>query len=1115
MSLPSQSIPISFFKGINTKSDDKNSIPGDLLVCENGVFTKTGKISKRNGFTSLSRSAINGNVASGLALSSYNDELVLFTGRDVLGYSVTEQEWINRGVDYSLESNLRSIVNNNSKQQNPEMKNAFGLEVYAWEDSNNGVKYSVVDANNQSVLVANGLVDTFGFRPKVVVWNGKIWILYSTNNIIFARSIDPAAPFIISDPNALITDLNTFSPQFDALVVTTSGDEPVETVIIGYSQLTSGDNTAGLAYVFDIGDVTIYSYNHDATNSVGLFTSGGNALWFIVAGANQFWVAGVRDFIGTTELNTGFVVKTGTFRRCMGYENTQSGLINLIYENDQDVGNFGFGDVIFKSSVSINSLIFNTNIFMRGVGLYSKFFTFNNNYFFVVSTNSELQATYILVNEFGQIVDRTNINNGGGNKNNSNDGFRVGVCTDTVNPNNGIFQIPFQFKTSIESNGGTTFLPTGINVDEFNFNATNVFSNVFTSGNLNVCGGVFKNYDGVNYVENNFLQYPEGFFCDGSVFNITITIPGAFGIAQSADINTFAGYRIASGAYFTFDSIGQHYYLWFRVDGVGIDPSPGGAGVVVDINSSDTPNTVGIKIAKAFPKSDFDAFSDESSIFVTNKITGSVPIPTVGTMNFGNITAGTRLYNVIYSWVDNNGIIQRSSTAIPVSTTISATGNISIIVPTLRVTEKNDVRIDIYRTENLGSTIFYRVSPIDTGVANDKSVDWVSFIDTASDESILSNDLLYTTGGVLDNTAPPASTMVALYKNRVFINSEDDKNLLWFSKYVFEGIPVQFSEFLTFKCDPRGGEITALGVLDDKLIIFKETSMFVLVGNGPTDTGDSNDYDQGATLISTDIGCSEAKSVVVTPEGLMFKSHKGIYLLNRGLQTTYIGSYVEDFNHLTVTSAVLSPNNNQVRFTTSDGAMLVYDYFVQQWATFTGLEATDAHFVGDIYYLLKSNGIVYQEDQNIYTDNGNAIKLKLKTGWITLAGIQGFQRVVRVSFLGSYLGPHILKTSFAYDYGNSPKAFTQINATTLIGDNQPWGSEATWGKIGTVWGGSFIGYDFRIHLTYQKCEAIQIIIEDIQEDNFNQAYDISNIALEVKIKQGNKKLSTSQSFGNG
>lgn len=1121
MALPKQTVPISFFKGIDTKTDNKNSVPGELLIAENAVFTNPGKIKKRNGFTSLPTTSGSGNISVGKAISSYNNEPVVFTDNQVFGYSDTEQAWTNRGIDYSLSSSTKSIVNNNSEQKNPEVCIAEGLEVYVWEDSSGGIRYSVIDGSNGSVLVANALIDFFGYRPKIVFWNGNFQITYISTNQIYIRNIDPAKVFIVSKPylyasTSIINHLDPTGPQYDVAV----ND--------GYNQFYIANSFSG-ATVISVVEFTGTNYDaltyvamgSESELSLGIFIDSSSFVWVLCGSASTgFNIGGV--FLEDLESIVSVIVlqkNTVNVLRCMGYQNDSSGNIVIIYEVEQ-MDSFDSGNIIYKAlvgPVETGGRLFSNTVFKRGLGLYSKPFNISGDYFFELTYDTPLQATYYLFDESGVVINRTNVNNGGGNKNNSNDGFNCGMCTNIQISSGGRFVIPFQFKTTIESNNNVTYLPTGINAGTFDFNATNVFGNVFSSDNINVVGGIFKNYDGINYVENNFLVYPEviGSFYDQTV--VEISTPGT-GTSSEVIIFSFVnGWQFIANSYVTFSSTTSEYFAWFRIDGVGIQPTASGTSIVVDINTTDTKEQVADKFGIAVSNFDFSVGISENSAILTNNAFGpSLSPPTVGNTDSGNIAVGTYLYSVIYSWVDNNGVVQHSQTSVPitVNVTIDQT-NVALIIPTLRITGKTNVRIGVYRTEgtNQGSSIFYRVTPIG-GILNNPSIDWISFIDTNSDDSILANDILYTAGGVLDNTSPPSSSMLVLYKNRIFIGGLDDRNLLWFSKYIFEGIPTQFSEFLTIKVDPFGGNITALGVLDDKLIIFKDSVIFALTGNGPTDTGDNNDYDSGTVRISTDIGCSESNSIVITPQGLMFKSHKGIYLLGRDLSTQHIGAGVEDFNSFAITSAVLSPNNNQVRFTTSNGPMLVYDYYVGQWATFTGLEAADAHFINQTYYLLRNSGIVFVENQDVFTDNGAFIKLRLQTGWMTFAGIQGFERIQRVAVLGTYKGSHTLQISFSYDYQNSPSYFTQINATILIGENEPWGSEDTWGEVGTVWGGSFVPYNFRTHLTKQKCTAIQITLEDLQTDNFGEGFDISNLNLIVGVKSGANKLPGKNSFGN-
>ncbi len=53
MALTKSKIDVSFTKGINTKSDSRNTLGADLIALENRVFSKSGAVNKRFGFDSL------------------------------------------------------------------------------------------------------------------------------------------------------------------------------------------------------------------------------------------------------------------------------------------------------------------------------------------------------------------------------------------------------------------------------------------------------------------------------------------------------------------------------------------------------------------------------------------------------------------------------------------------------------------------------------------------------------------------------------------------------------------------------------------------------------------------------------------------------------------------------------------------------------------------------------------------------------------------------------------------------------------------------------------------------------------------------------------------------
>lgn len=450
----------------------------------------------------------------------------------------------------------------------------------------------------------------------------------------------------------------------------------------------------------------------------------------------------------------------------------------------------------------------------------------------------------------------------------------------------------------------------------------------------------------------------------------------------------------------------------------------------------------------------------------------------------GGMIAQTYFYQSLYSWRDAKGNIFNSSPSIPVQVTGSGgNSNVTINVPTLRVTNKpgTDVKIKVYRWSS-NQQNYYNISNQGYSATNSLTSDSVAILDAAQDPTILGNELLYTTGGVLENIGAPAADSVTVFDSRLWLVDSEDKNLLWYSKPVLENTPVEMSDLLTYFISPNAGAqgstgpITSISPMDDKLIIFKKNAIYYINGNGPDITGANSQYSQPIFITGT-VGCDNQNSIVMTPNGLMFQSDKGIWLLGRDLSTQYIGKDVDEFNTDEVLSALSVPGTNQVRFTLKSGAILMYDYFVGQWGTFSGVPGISSTLYEGLHSFINAQGLSYQESIGSYLDGSNPVLISFKTGFINLAGLQGYKRIYRMFLLGEYKTPHILQLGISYDYDENIQQLATIVPTNFSGT---WGSSTTWGSV-TRWGGSSAREQWQINFLRQQCQSFQI--------SFNEYYD--------------------------
>lgn len=477
----------------------------------------------------------------------------------------------------------------------------------------------------------------------------------------------------------------------------------------------------------------------------------------------------------------------------------------------------------------------------------------------------------------------------------------------------------------------------------------------------------------------------------------------------------------------------------------------------------------------------------------------------------GSMTNQPYFYQVTYEWTDNSGQIHRSSPSVPFSITLSG-GNtaVQLRIPTLRLTYKvgtNPVRIVIYRWSQ-AQQIYYQVTNVNAPLLNDVTVNYITYTDTAADASILGNQIIYTTGGVLENTPSPAAQAMTLFKSRLFLIDSEDRNLLWYSKPILSSTPVEMTDLQTIFVAPTissqgsTGDMKALVPMDDKLIIFKANSIYYLTGNGPDATGNNNDYGDPAFITST-AGCSRPNSIINTPNGVMFQSDKGIWLLGRDFSTNYIGAPVEAYNNSEVTSAVLVPGTNQVRFTLDTGEMLVYDYFFNQWSTFEGVPSLSSTIYQNKHTTVDKYNRTFQEKVGYYLDGGTPVTMSFKTAWFKMAGLQGFQRAYYFMLLGKYLSPHKLSLDISFDYNNTPAQNVIITPENF---SDYWGDLANWGSGGAWGGNSTVVEQWRIFLKRQKCESFQISMREYYDPSkgtpAGAGLTMSGLNLVVGVKKG-------------
>ncbi len=1153
-------VPISLSQGLDTKTDDKQVVQGKLLELENGVFTKVGAINKRHGLDQFPTAGIAGLIPtdgytdgytpihSGDGIAVFNDELLLFADNKAYAFSEATDTWSDKGKLKSIAFQNRQILRTDNSQANPDSASLHGVTVIAWEDSRGGVRYSVIDTETGTFLVSDALVRTDAARPRVRAFNDRLYIFYvnrsapSTGGHLFYRSVNPKTYLILDTQVSAASDLHVNNDVYDLRVIghrmflaygasdgthvrtdyfteAMSLETPLD-ITDGYPAMTlslfpDANENVWCTYINRLGAVRAFINNYANVNLVPLKTL-------------------------TTD---GYAVNvTGVVTN-----STSGGVANIFWDtNPTNDANY-LGDTsryINKCTLTVPSIDPSTavtssvSIIARSLGLVSEAFFYNDAAYVAAVHNSTLQSTQFIIDSAGAVVGKISPHTSGAPSSNR-------ILCQVEELGSGQFSYANTVKTkltTLNSTDGTStiaFTPLGLNITTLDFERRDVYTTAKINNNLLSTGGIIQSYDGLSFTEHGFAIYPEGTVTDSQPFTLVeIAVGGTVVLGHTlheiTDVWTISGNRITGGQFFQIGAGIFFYDVWFKVDGVGVPPASvpivtgATAAIEVDILSTDSPLQVATKLAtrlNGYATADGYAYTATVPTpgVAIARVTAGAATSTAPSANYtapygvgtnGNLSIGSYQYVAVYEWTDNFGQIQRSTTSEPVTAVISISGqSCSLRIPTLRITNKvgarGSVRIVLYRTEADG-ILFHRITSIISPIVNDPTVDSAVYLDNLSDAALIANDYLYTSGGVLDFFSPPSANIMVAWGNRIVLAGTEEPNRLFYSQLTGKGEAVGFSEELTIDVDSRGGDITALGVMDEKLIIFKHSSIFQMAGDGADNTGQNSSI-LGPVLVTSDAGCTNPNSVVTTSSGLMFQSGKGIYLLDRGGQVQYIGAAVEAFNEQTITSATLVPDTNQVRFTCSDGNALVYDYFFNQWSTFTNYRAVDSAVWKDRFVFVRSNGSIWKENDT-FLDGSSYIKLRLVTSWLQFAGLQNFQRVKKVNILGDYKGKHKLWVQFSFDFNPSFIDDTIIDAFDLC-DPGFWGDGDTWGSD-SVWGGEFPLYQFSITPTKQKCQAMRISIEDVQSSDYNEGFSLSALTLLVGQKKGLFKGDQAKSMGN-
>lgn len=1091
-------VPVTF-DAVDTKTAEQLLAPGKFLSLINCIRRKTGKIEKRYGTETLGNSILGGSTPlNGRLIDKYNDDTIVLDSQNLYSYSAANDALIDRGNITSATLTGTQVVRNSARQAMSDAAFGNGKIVYVWQDSRatapaEAIRYSIFDDTSGAALVNDVELSADGLSPRVVALMTGFAVFYIEGASLKFRFIDYATPTAIGSEvtvdtvSGLLFDAITYDSSVALITYLTAADTYKISYVLSTGALGNGSNGRAAPVTSTVAsNITALSIAADSSTAT-LFLVYAHATKVILDGYNSAALAAKHsvDIETIASIRNITTIPTTASTAAVYYE--QGIPASVAVAKNQTVRN-----ATVNYSPSASTVTVAAAYFKGSVGLGAKGFYDGSDVYSVLTYESALQSSFFIARSDGFLMARVAAGIGGGLTREAQPGtvpnpstLQTGLPSVFIDSNS-----EYSFPTTIRSKFQSTLegeiyssaqglQKSSIALDHSEYVAETL------GGSYHLAGGILYAYDGNSPTEQGFLVYPE----DVSISTYTQEFAPA-DVNTGTDVITVPGSAFSNGDVIRFTST------------AGL-PAPLGASTsyyVINVSSDS------FKVSLTF---------GGSAVNLTTQGTGVHTVYLYGS----DLAAGTYYYGVIYEWVDGQGQVHRSAPAFTNVTSLSNGQLFTIHYPNLRLTAKDgitraDVKVVLYRGLTSGdSEVLYRLKDQD----NDPTAASGTMTDTGGflvpTDVLAVQEVLYTTGGVIENIVAPSSACITGYRNRLFLGGLEDGNTLAYSKYAVPGEGVAFSDIFTLRCDPRGGPIKALFPLDDKLVVFKKDAIFTLVGDGPLDTGAQNDYSE-PQLVSSDLGCAYPRSIALIPNGLIFKSDKGIYLLDRNLGTSYIGAGIERFNSSTITSAVVMEDHNEVRFTTSDDICLVFNYFFGQWSWFENYGYASAVGGSSGYYLLTDEGVIRKEVEGVYNDSGATYAMQIETGWISLAGVQGYQRLYQIMGLGDFYSDHYTKIKTAYDFEAAYTETIYFNvANGLIlsyyGDDPAYGSSSPYGGTGSS------VYQWSLQPRRQKCQSIKLLISDVdtKTEAGGASFSFVSLNLIAGVKPNGPKLGFRKQIG--
>lgn len=418
---------------------------------------------------------------------------------------------------------------------------------------------------------------------------------------------------------------------------------------------------------------------------------------------------------------------------------------------------------------------------------------------------------------------------------------------------------------------------------------------------------------------------------------------------------------------------------------------------------------------------------------------------------------GDFVYIARYERIDDQGVMHVSPWSSPLVVSVAATTAIALDIQirnTLltqhgRRGSYRALSVALYRTAVDGAAAgvirYYRLTGygIDS-LRFDTTDERITYTDDDADPTGLGLGV-WTTAGRLPPLAPPPPRDLLACKGRLWVVPADQTRQVWFSQQILADEIPWFHSGLSVQLLDTEEQIEAIASLDDRVVIFTKTRIYVVEGDGPLDTGAGSFV--GPNLISSAFGCIERRSVISTSRGVYFLAACGLCLLDRGLSVQVVGDPVRDLIESgTIEGVVYDEAGARViwhrRYGEGVSSLVLYD---ERHAVWTTADSNELDAIRSLCWDRSRSALILAYTFGICQEgygaapgfDGNPddptwFATTLATPWVRAGAPGSWMQAELVHLEGEVQGPSKTLVRWYRDYSATADGSVEIDATLAM-----------------------------------------------------------------------------------